>query len=50
VRITVLLASVLFIVGISGQFKIRKARHGLVAVGGAILVYSVILLVIAPKP
>ena len=50
VRITVLLASVLFIVGISGQFKIRRARHGLVAVGGAILAYSVILLIIAPKP
>ncbi|HEY6533792.1 MAG TPA: hypothetical protein VIY72_15905 [Acidimicrobiales bacterium] len=50
VRITVLLASVLFIVGISGQFKVRRARHGLVTVGGAILVYSVILLIIAPKP
>ena len=50
VRITVLLASVLFIVGISGQFKIRRARHGLVAVGGAILAYSVIVLIIAPKP
>jgi hypothetical protein len=50
VRITVLLASVLFIVGISGQFRIRRARHGLVAVGGAILLYSVVLLIIAPKP
>lgn len=50
VRITVLLASVLFIVGISGTFKIRRARHGLVAVGGIILTYSVILLIIAPKP
>jgi hypothetical protein len=50
VRITVLLASVLFIVGISGQFKIRRARHGLVAVGGAILIYSVVLLIMAPKP
>ena len=50
VRITVLLASVLFIVGISGQFRIRRARHGLVVVGGAILAYSVVLLIMAPKP
>jgi hypothetical protein len=50
VRITVLLASVLFIVGISGQFKIRRARHGLVIVGGLIVSYAIVLLIIAPKP
>ena len=50
VRITVLLASVLFIVGISGQFRIRRARHGLVAVGAVIVTYAVVLLIIAPKP
>lgn len=50
VRITVLLASVLFIVGISSQFRLRSARIGLIAVGTAILVYAVALLAAAPKP
>jgi len=50
VRITVLLASVLFLVGISSQFRIRSARVGLVVVGVCILSYGVVLLVIAPKP
>ena len=34
VRITVLLASVLFLVGISGHFKVHSARIGLVSVSG----------------
>jgi hypothetical protein len=50
VRITVLMASVLFLIGISGHFRIHGARVGLVAVSGAILTYAVVLLILAPKP
>lgn len=50
VRITVYLASVLFLVGISGHFRIKAARIGLVVVACTILTYSVILLAAAPKP
>ena len=50
VRTTVFLASVLFLVGISGHFRVRAARLGLVGVGGAILTLSVVLLILAPKP
>jgi hypothetical protein len=41
---------VLFLVGISGHFRVRAARYGLVGVGGVILVLAVALLVISPKP
>lgn len=50
VRITVLLASVLFILGISSQFRLRSARVGLISVGVVILLYAVVLLASAPKP
>lgn len=50
VRITVILASVLFLVGISGHFRIKAARVGLIAVAATILTYSIILLAAAPKP
>jgi hypothetical protein len=50
VRITVFLATVLFMVGISGHFRVRAARYGLVAVSGAILVVAVVLLIDSPKP
>lgn len=50
VRTTVFLASVLFLVGISGHFRVRIARIGLVGVGGAILTLSIVLLILAPKP
>jgi hypothetical protein len=50
VRTTVLLASVLFLVGISGHFRIHAARVGLICVSGAILTYAVVLLILAPKP
>lgn len=49
-RITVLLASVLFILGISSQFRLRSARVGLISVGVVILLYAVVLLASAPKP
>lgn len=50
VRTTVFLATVLFLVGISGHFRFRIARIGLVGVGSAILAYAVVLLIDAPKP
>ncbi len=50
VRTTVFLATVLFLVGISGHFKVRKARIGLIGVGAAIMVVAVVLLIVAPKP
>ena len=50
VRTTVYLASVLFLVGISGHFRVRAARLGLVGIGGVILAFSCVLLLLAPKP
>jgi hypothetical protein len=50
VRDTVYLASVLFLVGISGHFKVRVARMGLISIAGVILVFSCISLILAPKP
>jgi hypothetical protein len=50
VRDTVFLATVLFLVGISGHFKLQGARDGLVGVGIALLVFSVIQLLGLPAP
>ena len=50
IRITVILATVLFLIGISGHFRVRGVRYGLVSVGIAILVLSVALLVTTPRP
>jgi hypothetical protein len=50
IRDTVFLATVLFLVGISGQFRIPPARYGLIGVGGAILVFAVIQLLGLPAP
>jgi hypothetical protein len=50
VRTTVYLASVLFLVGISGHFRVRAARMGLIGIGGVILTFSCVLLLLAPKP
>jgi hypothetical protein len=44
IRITVFLATVLSRVGISGHFRVRGARYGLVGLGVGILVLSVVLL------
>jgi hypothetical protein len=40
IRVTVILASVLFLVGISTQFPIRRVRYGLVTVGVVLLVFA----------
>ena len=50
VRGTVYLATVLFLVGISSQFRLRQARYGLIAVGTLILVVAVALLLSLPGP
>jgi hypothetical protein len=50
VRITVYLATVLFLVGISTQFPIPSARYGLITLGVAILVFSAIQLLALPAP
>jgi len=48
VRATVYLATVLFLVGISGHFRVRIARYGLVGVGVIVLTFSVITLLTLP--
>ena len=50
VRLTVLLASVLFLVGISTHFPVRGARYALIAVGTVLLVFSLVQLVQLPVP
>jgi len=50
VRDTVFLATVLFLVGISGHFPLRSARYGLIGVGSLILLFAVIQLLNLPGP
>lgn len=50
IRDTVFLATVLFLVGISGQFRIRQARLGLIGIGGLLLAFAVIQLLGLPAP
>jgi len=50
VRDTVFLATVLFLVGISSHVPVRQARYGLIAVGGLLLVFSVLQLAGLPGP
>jgi hypothetical protein len=50
IRITVFLATVLFIVGISSHFPLRAARYGMIAVGTILLIVSLIQLLSLPGP
>jgi hypothetical protein len=50
VRTTVILASVLFLVGISTQFPVRMVRYGLLAVGTCLLVFGGVLILLLPAP
>jgi hypothetical protein len=50
VRITVFLATVLFLVGISGHFTLGVARYGLIGTAIFILVVAVALLITSPWP
>jgi len=47
---TVFLATVLFLVGISGHLRVVQARLGLIGLGAALLVFSVIQLLGLPGP
>ncbi len=50
IRATVFLATVLFLVGISGHFRIRQARVGLIGAGGLLLAFAVVQLLDLPGP
>ena len=50
VRTTVILASVLFLVGISTQFPVRAGRYGLIGVGGVLLLVAVEQILSLPGP
>jgi hypothetical protein len=50
IRDTVFLATVLFLVGIAGHFRIRQARAGLITLGVLLLVFAVIQLLGLPGP
>ncbi|MET1010005.1 MAG: hypothetical protein ABWY96_08145 [Gaiellaceae bacterium] len=50
VRTTLILASVLFLVGISTQFPLRGVRYGLIAVGTGLLAFAVVLILLLPVP
>ncbi len=50
IRDTIFLATVLFLVGISGHFRIRQARLGLIGAGTALLIFAVIQLLSLPAP
>src|SRR6185312_13934195 len=49
IRDTVILASVLFIVGISSRFPLREVRFGLVGVGAALLIFAAIQILGLPR-
>jgi hypothetical protein len=50
VRDTVFLATVLFLVGISGHFRVRQARYAIVTIGVLLLGFSVVQLLGLPAP
>lgn len=50
VRLTVLLAAVLFLVGIGSRFPLRAARYGLAGVAGVLLLIAVVQLIALPGP
>jgi hypothetical protein len=50
IRDTVFLATVLFLVGISGHFSLHQARFALIGVGALILVFSVVQILGLPGP
>jgi hypothetical protein len=50
IRITVILASVLFLVGISSHFPLRSVRYGLVTLGAGLLIFAAIEILSLPGP
>jgi hypothetical protein len=50
IRVTVVLATVLFIVGISSHFPLRGIRIGLVCLGAALLIFAAVEILQLPGP
>jgi hypothetical protein len=50
IRLTVVLATIPFLVGISTHFPLRCVRYGLIGLGAALLVLSIIQLATLPIP
>lgn len=50
VRLTVLLAAVLFLVGISSHFPVLGGRYGLLGLAGGLLIFSIVQLLGLPGP
>jgi len=50
IRVTVILASVLFLVGLSTQFPLYGVRFALIGVGAALLIFAGILILTLPGP
>jgi hypothetical protein len=50
IRLTVVLASILFLVGISTHFPLRGVRYGLIALGAVLLVFSLVQVATLPRP
>ena len=50
IRVTVILASVLFLVGLSSHFPVTGVRWGLIAVGAGLLVFGGIEILQLPRP
>ena len=50
IRATVFLATVLFLVGISGHFRVHQARVGLIVAAGFLLAFAVLQLLALPGP
>jgi hypothetical protein len=49
VRLTVLLATVLFIIALSQRFKLRNVRIGLLVLAGSLFTYDLVMLVGLPR-
>ena len=50
IRVTVFLASVLFLIGISTHFPLRGVRYALIALGATLLVLSLVQIAQLPRP
>ena len=50
VRLTIVLASILFLVGISTQFPLRGVRYGLIGLGAVLLLLSIAEITRLPRP
>jgi hypothetical protein len=49
VRLTVILATVLFLIALSQRFKVRNVRIGVLVVAGALLVYDIVSIAGLPR-